>query len=322
MTRTLGVRIGLISALLGGLAWASTHRELFTEAALQEQIVALGPWAPAVFVLVYALSTPLFLPGSALTAAGGAAFGPVAGTAWSLLGATLGATISFLLARTVAGDVVRRRAGPRAETLLRGVEQEGWRFVALVRLVPLFPFNLSNYAFGLTRIRLLPYALTSAMCMLPGAAAFAFAGHGGRAALGGDSGALGWGLAALGLLAAVALLPRLVRRLRPRPARLSMGDLGPLRDATPDMVLLDVRSLEEFDGPLGHIPGSRCIPLGELEARADELDAARSAPLVVVCRTDRRSARAAQLLAALGFDRLLILDGGVEAWNRASIAGR
>ncbi len=82
--------------------------------------------------------------------------------------------------------------------------------MALVRLVPLFPFNLSNYALGLTRIRLVPYVLTSLVCMAPGAAALAFAGHSGRSALGGESGALPWATAALALLAIAVLLPRLV----------------------------------------------------------------------------------------------------------------
>ncbi len=214
MNRRTVFRVALGVLLIAGLAWAGSQRDLFTEQAVQARLDALGPWAPLAFVGLYTVATPLFLPGSVLTLAGGALFGPVAGTLWSLVGATLGATISFLIARYVAGDAVRRRAGPRLDTLLRGVEEEGWRFVALVRLVPVFPFNLSNYALGLTRIGLAPYVLASGICMLPGAAAFAFAGHSGRSALGGETGALGWALAALGLLAAIALLPGLVRRRR------------------------------------------------------------------------------------------------------------
>jgi len=104
--------------------------------------------APILFVLVYALATVLFVTGSILTIAGGALFGPAWGTLWNLSGATLGATLALLIARYVASDWVSRTTGERLTRLMRGVEEEGWRFVALVRLVRFFPFNLVNYAFG------------------------------------------------------------------------------------------------------------------------------------------------------------------------------
>ena len=172
MSARILLRVLLGALLVAGIAWAATHRDALSEQAIRHQLESLGSWAPLAFVGAYALGSTLFLPGSALTAVGGALFGPVAGTAWSVLGATLGATMSFLVARYVAGDAVRQRAGARMHALLSGVEEGGWRFVALVRLVPLFPFNLSNYALGLTRIGLVPYVLASAVFMVPGAAAF------------------------------------------------------------------------------------------------------------------------------------------------------
>jgi len=94
------------------------------------------------------------------------------------------------------------------------VEQEGWHFVAFTRLVPLFPFNLLNYAFGLTKIKPLHYVVTSFFAMLPGGAAYSFIGYTGReSAVGGDGLVLKVG-AALGLLVFVAMLPRFVKRLR------------------------------------------------------------------------------------------------------------
>ncbi|MBF0128159.1 MAG: TVP38/TMEM64 family protein, partial [Magnetococcales bacterium] len=93
----------------------------------------------AIFVLLYILATILFLPGSVLTLAGGALFGPWLGGSLSLAGATIGAGIAFLIARHLAGDWVVQRAGGMAGRLLAGVEAEGWRFVAFVRLVPIFP---------------------------------------------------------------------------------------------------------------------------------------------------------------------------------------
>ena len=96
----------------------------------------------------------------------------------------------------------------------KGVEEEGWRFVAFVRLVPIFPFNLVNYAFGFTRVRLLDYVLASAVGMIPGIAAVTWLGHAGRGALAGDDGSVRNILIAVGLLAVVAFLPRVIKRLR------------------------------------------------------------------------------------------------------------
>jgi len=207
----------LFTALLIGSALALYHRDQLQPERLAAWLQHAGPAAPLLFVLVYALGTVLFVPGSLLTLAGGALFGPLLGTLYNLTGATLGATLAFLLARHLAGDWVARRTGGRLARLKTGVEDEGWRFVAFTRLVPLFPFNLLNYALGLTRIPLGPYVLTSALCMAPGALAYTWLGYAGRQALTGAEGAIRNALLALALLAAVAFLPRLIKRLRQTP---------------------------------------------------------------------------------------------------------
>jgi uncharacterized membrane protein YdjX (TVP38/TMEM64 family) len=166
------------------------------------------------FILLYALATVFFLPGSMLTLAGGSLFGPVLGTFVNLTGATLGATIAFLISRYLASDWVEEKSGGRLKRLKEGVESEGWRFVAFVRLVPIFPFNLLNYALGLTRIRLLHYVIASYLCMLPGAIAYTYLGYAGREAVAGGEGLIQKGLLALALLAAVAFLPRMIAHFR------------------------------------------------------------------------------------------------------------
>ena len=163
---------------------------------------------------VYAIATVFFMPGSVLTLAGGAIFGPVLGTIYNLTGATLGATLAFVISRYLASDWAQRKAGGRLKQLKEGVEAEGWRFVAFVRLVPLFPFNLLNYALGLTRIKLSHYLIASYLCMLPGAVAYTYLGYAGREAVAGGEGMIQKGLLALALLAVIAFLPRLIRRLR------------------------------------------------------------------------------------------------------------
>ena len=109
---------------------------------------------------------------------------------------------------------VRRRAGLRLGRLIAGVEGEGWRFVALVRLVPLFPFNVTNCALGLTRISLIQYVMASIVCMAPGTIAYTYLGHAGWGAFAGGETAVRTGLIALGLFALAAFIPRIVRRVR------------------------------------------------------------------------------------------------------------
>lgn len=193
---------------------AVIHRDSLDPAALEGMVAGGGAAAPVLFIILFALGTVAFLPGTLFSLAGGALFGPVLGTVYNLTGATLGAVLAFFAARTIASGWVRKKTGPRLQQVVAGVEAEGWRFVAFVRLVPLFPFNLVNYAFGLTRIRPLDYALATFVCMLPGAAAFTWLGYAGREAAAGAEGAVQKGLLGLGLLALVMFLPRLVKRLR------------------------------------------------------------------------------------------------------------
>ena len=212
-TRRL-VRLVLLAALAAAIGWLALHRGVLQSALLERQLRNFGGWSPIVFVLLYSMATVLFVPGSVLTVAGGALFGPLWGTLWNLSGATLGATLAFAIARYVGADWVAAQAGERLARLTRGVEEEGWRFVAFVRLVPLFPFNLVNYAFGLTRIRLGEYVIASFGCMAPGAVAYTYLGYAGQQAASSRAGAIHKILLAVTLLAAVALLPRLVRRVK------------------------------------------------------------------------------------------------------------
>jgi uncharacterized membrane protein YdjX (TVP38/TMEM64 family) len=205
--------LALMVAIATALAW----RDRFDAAALQAWVEGAGAAGPVLFMGLYAVATVLFLPGAVLTLAGGALFGPLWGTLWNLTGATLGAALAFLIARHLGADWVARRAGPRLQRLNEGVASEGWRFVAFVRLVPLFPFNLLNYALGLTRISFVTYLLATWVFMLPGAFAYTWLGHAGRAALSGGDGLVRNITIAVSLLAAVALLPRLVRKLRAKP---------------------------------------------------------------------------------------------------------
>jgi uncharacterized membrane protein YdjX (TVP38/TMEM64 family)/rhodanese-related sulfurtransferase len=321
MNRANAARIALGLALAAGLLLSFANREPLSGEVLSRWLGEAGVWAPLAFIAFYAAATVFFVPGAALTLAAGALFGAAPGALYSLSGATLGATLAFVVARYLAADWVARRAGGRLKQLIEGVEAEGWRFVAFVRLVPLFPFNLVNYALGLTRIRLLAYATASFVFMSPGALAYAWLGHAGREALAGGEGAIRSALFALALLALVAFLPRLARQFR--QARIRWIDSGSLKSrlgGSGEPLLIDVRKAEDFTGSLGHIPGARNIPLEELPARLAELEPSKRRALTLVCRTDKRSLTASRLLGQAGYTDVSILRGGMEQWNRDGFA--
>jgi uncharacterized membrane protein YdjX (TVP38/TMEM64 family) len=256
------VALAVLLAAMAGLA--IFHREQINLATLDASLASLGPWAPIGYLILYAVSTVAFAPGVVFALAGGVLFGPLWGTLWNLTGATLGATLAFLVARYIAGDWVARNAGGLLKRLVDGVNAEGWRFVAFVRLVPLFPFNLSNYVLGLAHIPLHHYVIATFVCMAPGAIAYTWLGHAGREALSGETDAVRYGLLALALLATISILPRLVARLRGSFAWIETSELKRRLDRGEALAVIDVRGTDEFTGPLGHIATSRNIPVTEL----------------------------------------------------------
>jgi uncharacterized membrane protein YdjX (TVP38/TMEM64 family)/rhodanese-related sulfurtransferase len=312
--RRLLPRLALLLLLVATIGWAAFHRDHINLATLDAWLGSLGLWAPVGHILLYALATIAFVPGAIFALAGGALFGPFWGSLWNLLGATLGATLAFLIAHTISGWV-ERKAGGLLKRLIEGVDAEGWRFVAFVRLVPLFPFNRSNYVLGLTRIPFYHYVVATLVCMAPGAVAYTWLGHAGRGALTGEADTVRYGLLALGLLAAIALLPR----LRGSFVWIEANDLKRRLDSAEGVAVIDVRGPDEFTGPLGHIATARNIPVAEIGGRLAELAGLERAPIVLVCRTDKRSAAAAQTLRAAGFEQVGVLRRGMEQWSQGGL---
>jgi uncharacterized membrane protein YdjX (TVP38/TMEM64 family) len=319
-------RLLAVVALAGVVAFAVLYRDRLDVAAFEAWVRGFGMAGPFVFMAFYALGAVAFLPGSVLTLAGGALFGPVWGTFYNLSGATLGATLAFLIARFVARDWVTRKAGGRLKQLLDGVESEGWRFVAFTRLVPLFPFNLLNYALGLTRIGLLHYFLATFVFMLPGAIAYTYLGYAGREAATGAQGTIQKGLLALALLALAAFLPRLVKRLRTQAGGNSMSisanELKNRLEQGGGTLVLDVRPAADYAGALGRVPGSTNVPLDQLVKRIPELERWREREIAVICRTNRASGEAAHLLRDAGFRKVLLVSDGMIGWQNAEVSGR
>lgn len=137
---------------------------------LREWIQGLGAWGPLVFIGIYVIATIAAIPGLALTIAAGIIFGSVLGTILVSISSTLGASLAFLIARYFARDSLASTLSKsnKFAKLDQMTEKYGAFIVAFTRLVPIFPFNLLNYGFGLTKVRFWTYVFWSWVCMLPG----------------------------------------------------------------------------------------------------------------------------------------------------------
>jgi uncharacterized membrane protein YdjX (TVP38/TMEM64 family) len=223
----LGVIVegSFLVAIVIGLLLAAKYlnlQQMFRDALTW--IEAAGPIGPLVFFGLYIAACVFMLPGSILTLGAGTAFGVVTGSLLVSLSSTAGATAAFLVERYLAREMVARRIAGNAtfSAMDEAVATEGWKIVGLTRLSPLFPFNLLNYAFGLTRISFLDYVIASWIGMIPGTVMYVCLGSlvGSLADLGSKVSGQAltpaeWVLYAVGLIATVAVtvvITRIARR--------------------------------------------------------------------------------------------------------------
>jgi len=142
-------------------------------------IDGLGFWGPAVFIVAYIIATVALLPGSVLTLGAGAVFGLPKGFLFVSIGSTIGATAAFIVGRYFARDwVASRISGNRAFAAIdEAIADEGWKIVGLLRLSPMFPFNLLNYGCAVTKVSLRDYFLASWIGMIPGTIMWVYIGY-------------------------------------------------------------------------------------------------------------------------------------------------
>lgn len=215
----------LKSAALALMLWAlfavSRHMQSVLDLdALIGFVKASGPAGPVIYCVIYLIGPTVFFPASVLTMAGGALFGPLWGTVYTIFSATAGATVPFLLTRRFGRKPLEHMISKfeNFDSLFQKFEEsaetEGWKYVAFTRLVTLFPFLILNYAFGLTKIRLWTYVWASFVFMLPGSFMFTYMGYAGREALRGSEDAVTKISIAVGCFILLSSIPGLVRRLR------------------------------------------------------------------------------------------------------------
>ena len=168
--------IVLIAAMLAAAAYLLPIAEWTT--ALAERARGTGALGVAIFVAAYVAATVAFLPGSILTLAAGFAYGPAWGLAVASPASVAGATAAFLLGRTLLRDWARRKTNDSAKgrAIEHAVEREGFKLVLLLRLSPVVPFNLLNYALSLSNVGVGTYIAASALGMLPGTALYVYLG--------------------------------------------------------------------------------------------------------------------------------------------------
>lgn len=145
---------------------------------IENLVESAGVLAPALFVIVYVIASVLVFPGAVLTAAGGVLFGTWWGTVLAVIGASLGAAAAFEIGRWLGRDQVERIAGDRISRFDDWLGRRGFTAVLYVRLIPVFPFNLLNYAAGVTGVRRRDYLIATAVGIIPGT--FAYAALGGN----------------------------------------------------------------------------------------------------------------------------------------------
>ncbi len=165
----IGLAIFTVCLVIGG-AWASgVFHDLHmpNEQDISHWIEGYGEAGPVLYLLFYAVAPTLMIPSFPITMAAGVLFGTTWGIVFASLGSTLGALLPFVLARSLGRRHVEKRLHGRLKELDQNVEKYGWIYVAITRLIPLFPFEALNFGFGLTKVRFVTYIVVSWLGMLP-----------------------------------------------------------------------------------------------------------------------------------------------------------
>jgi uncharacterized membrane protein YdjX (TVP38/TMEM64 family) len=167
----------------------------------------LGAWGVLIFGVVYIVATVFLVPVSVLTVVAGLAFGVAIGFPLVVVSATIGATLAFLVARYLVHKRVESLVAkrPKFKAVKQAVSEGGWKIVGLLRLSPLVPFNLQNYFYGITDVKLVQYVPATFVGIMPGTLLYVYLGAAGKAASGEGGGRLQWTFFAVGLIATVAV---------------------------------------------------------------------------------------------------------------------
>ena len=183
MQRSNILKIFFLLVFIGLLVFAFLNKDKIDLVLIKEQINSLGIFAPMIFIAIYVVAAIAFLPSFTFTMLGGLLFGTLLGGLYSLIGASLGAMISFLISRYFASDWLEKSNSGMIQKLREGSEKQGWKFLAFTRLSMVFPYNLQNYGFGLTKMSCFQFTLITFLTMAPSTFFYAYLGFMGELAL-------------------------------------------------------------------------------------------------------------------------------------------
>lgn len=170
------LKIVTIVALVLFLIWLNQSVLELSPVQIRTWILSFGWWAPLLYVLLYTIRPLILFPSSLLSLAGGLAFGAIGGTVLTVLGATLGAALSFAVARYMGKSLVQRQWEGKMKTVQDQLEKRGLFYVLLLRLIPLFPFDLISYVAGVSKIRFRSFFIGTLFGILPGTFAYSLLG--------------------------------------------------------------------------------------------------------------------------------------------------
>ncbi|SJZ36591.1 Uncharacterized membrane protein YdjX, TVP38/TMEM64 family, SNARE-associated domain [Cetobacterium ceti] len=172
----LKIILGLVVVIVLGMALVKTGaiEYLKDREKLESLIKSLGVWAPLAYIVIYACVTVTCISVLPITLAGGIIFGPILGVVYTAIGASAGLSLAFLIARYIARKPIESKFGNSEafKKINQGVKDQGWFILATTRLLPVFPFGIQNYVYGLTSISFIQYSVLSTLFILPGTSVF------------------------------------------------------------------------------------------------------------------------------------------------------
>ncbi|MCA0988373.1 TVP38/TMEM64 family protein [Guptibacillus algicola] len=166
---------GIILVVIG-LIWFSRTYLNFRVNDIRDWILSFGILAPIVYIVIYTIRPLIFFPASVLSIAGGLAFGSLFGTIYTVLGATSGAVLSFIVARTLGKSIANKDWQGKGRKLQEQLEKNGFFYVLFFRFVPLFNFDLISYSAGLSKVKFSSYLFGTLIGIIPGTFAYNFLG--------------------------------------------------------------------------------------------------------------------------------------------------
>ena len=196
----LAIGLFCIIATVIGIAFLSG----IDRSQLQLWLQQMGIWAPVLYILIYSIATICILPSTPLNLTGGAIFGAVWGTVWTSIAAILAAVLAFGFSRTIGRSFVAQKLAGKWESIDREMQQGGFFYMFAIRLLPLIPYGIVNFAAGLTSIKFRDYFLGTLLGTVPGILPFVMMGAGLTALKQGDVLPLLVGLALTGMLVGTA----------------------------------------------------------------------------------------------------------------------